>query len=369
MAKKFEYPPDLEYRIRIQPPSGSHRVFRLIKVYKSGRTETLKHKALDKINKDLLNGVLTDKKARRQIELLVEEIYRQVGVKKFLTVSNSDNYDLLDQFWDEQYKRRRLVDRDSAFAKYRRAVEAVGELSLRSSSDLELQEAIDKRTQGNQQRAVIGRLKSILSWLKRGDVQLILNHETDEEIKFLTKDELDKALKRIDDDLFCLMARMARGTGARIGELFAMIPSKDSRTVYIKHQVRRDGTKALAKGKRADAPGRTSIILPEYRTLIKKWIKVRHSVQIETRLNAANTIRSACEKAFPNDPLKHIKFHDLRHSYAIELCQAGVSLLQISQQLGNSQRVCEKHYTGFVATSDTIDMIERKIIASSPKET
>jgi integrase len=79
------------------------------------------------------------------------------------------------------------------------------------------------------------------------------------------------------------------------------------------------------------------------------------------RLNAANILRAAAMQAFPTKPEKWVKFHDTRHSYAIELGQAGVSLFQISQQLGILERTCARHYLGFLSSAETTEMIESKI--------
>jgi integrase len=368
--KKFEFPPDLDFRYRIQPPSGRHKVFRVIKVLKPSGTETIQSPEVESVNAALLKGRLNREQAKKELDLLVERLYREAGVRAFKAVSNSDNINVLGQFWADVYKKRRIVDRDSAFAKFRRAVESVGEHSLRTASEDEIQQAIDSKYRGNKQRAVVGRLHSILKWLKRGDVNLVLEPEVEEEVRYLSADELELVLGFIDlgesavTKRFTLMARVARATGARIGELLVFQPSKDKKTVFIKHQLRRDGIQALAKAKRADSPGRVAYVLPEGRMLLNDWLKERGGITKEVRLNAANIIKAAAKRAFPNVPQKWVKFHDLRHSYAIELAQSGVSLLNISQQLGNSERVCQKHYTGYMSTNETADMIEAKVLAS-----
>ncbi len=143
--KKYQFPPDLPYRIRLQTPSGKHRKFRLIKIYKNqSKTEEIKHEALDSLNKSFIKGRFTAEVARKEAELLVERLYKEAGVKAFKMVSNSDNQRLLQEFWKEVYGRKRLRDKDSAFAKYRRAVEAIGEVSLQTGSVEEMQAELDR---------------------------------------------------------------------------------------------------------------------------------------------------------------------------------------------------------------------------------
>ena len=51
------------------------------------------------------------------------------------------------------------------------------------------------------------------------------------------------------------------------------------------------------------------------------------------------------------------------NSYTIVLVSRGVSLSLVAQSLGNSVSVCEKYYTGFVLTNESIDYI-RKLVES-----
>lgn len=366
--KKYEYPLDLGFRFAIQRPSGKHKHFRVIKRWDfppdgKAKNESVEDEALYAINLRLRKDTLTVEIGYKEVELLVERLYRQAGVKKFKSVSNSDNQRLLDAFWEKYPNKRKLSDPPSTYAKYRRGVEALGEVSILSGSTDEMQTSVDKLG-GNKQREAVGRLHTILRWLKRGDVILELEPEEYQEVRYLSHKEMEQMLTFIKDDAVKLACRVARGTGARIGELmFIKMDNIQPKTVFIKHQVKRDGSVALAKSKTADHPGRRVYVLPEARELVKTWAREKMRLTDKTRHNLANIVKAASEKAFPGSPEKWIKFHDLRHSYAIELAQTGVSLLQIAQQLGNSERICQKHYTGYMATTETIEMIDAKIQA------
>jgi integrase len=370
-VKKYKFPSDLGYRLRIQSPSHQHRSFRVVKVYQnppegSPRFETLDDSAINAVNQALQSTKYTVEKAKEELELFIESHYLSVGVKKFMLVESSENMRLLDAFWEEYLETHRIKDKPSGFGKFRRAVEAVGVLSLKTASKRELQTAIDKAADGNKQRSIATCLHAILRWMKRGDVEFMLSEEESEDVLYLTAAELETILLKIDSDIFKMACRVARGTGMRIGEILYMRGDQireAARSVFIKYQILRDGSRGLAKCKRSTDPGRSAYVLAEARKVLPQWVMAKKEFTHEQRLSAANTLKNACKQAFPNNPEKWVKFHDLRHSYAIELAQAGVSLLQISQQLGNSERVCQKHYTGYMATSESIDMIEAKVSA------
>lgn len=56
-----------------------------------------------------------------------------------------------------------------------------------------------------------------------------------------------------------------------------------------------------------------------------------------------------------------LRFHDLRHSYAIELLNHGVSLSLTAQALGNSVQVCQEYYAGFELSDEGLDVIRGKL--------
>lgn len=364
--KKYEYPLDLGWRLAIQPPSGRHKSYRVIKRWDSPAPDVAKHQsindeALDAINQRLVTGTLTVTVAYKEAELLVERLYRDAGVKRFKSVSNGDNQRLLDAFWEEYPNKRQLADPESGYAKYRRAVEAVGEISLLSGSEKDLQVALDKLP-ANKQRESVGRLLTVLRWLKRTEVILQLKKAQYRDVKYLTHSEMEAMLCYIKNDTVKLCCRVARGTGARIGELmFMKADAVQDKSVFIKRQILRTGEEKSLKSKQVKYPGRRAYVLPEARPLLKRWCLEKIKLDIKLRRNLANIVRAACECAFPSQPEKWIKFHDLRHSYAIELAQNGISLLQISQQIGDSERVCQEHYLSHMASTESIDIIDIKM--------
>jgi integrase len=71
----------------------------------------------------------------------------------------------------------------------------------------------------------------------------------------------------------------------------------------------------------------------------------------------AERVRTAGRKVFPKDTSKHIKFHDLRHSYAIHLLNQGVPIGLVAQALGDSVQVTQENYLGFCLTDEGVSMV------------
>ena len=110
--KKFEFPKGLNFRYRIQAPSGRHANFRVIKIFinpepGTPQTETIVNSAIDAVNKALQSQNYSREKAKEELELFVEGLYRSAGVKKFMIVENNENMRLLNEFWDE-YRKQNL---------------------------------------------------------------------------------------------------------------------------------------------------------------------------------------------------------------------------------------------------------------------
>lgn len=155
--------------------------------------------------------------------------------------------------------------------------------------------------------------------------------------RFLTEAESSRLINASRPD-FRVLVKGALFTGARYSELASLLVSHvntDSGTVYFKpaksgrgrhvplSEEGLDFFKALVVGKRG------KVFLKEDG---EPWGKNHH-----TRL-----LQEACIKAHIEP---RIGFHELRHTYASLLAQAGVDLLTISKLLGHADtRVTSRHY-------------------------
>jgi len=145
----------------------------------------------------------------------------------------------------------------------------------------------------------------------------------------------------------------AFATGGRLGEIFAMTKTVGAkRAVYIDRQMKMDLTYGPTKNKRS----RWIKVLEELWPDTQNWLKVSEAERKALRRERwADIVRGACKTAFPKDPEKHLKFHDLRHSYAIHCLSKGLTLEQVAKALGDSIVVVQEYYTGFVLTLNELD--------------
>jgi integrase len=351
--KKYHFPRSLEYRLYVRRPQGRRRSFGISKQREFGdhaKVEAVNHPTLDAINRNFLAGKISASEAEKEIEFLVEELYRKAGATIFKPVSNNENMDHLQRFWDAEYSHRDIVDPASSLGLFRRAVESLGPISLLSGSQSEVQAALDKKFEVNVHGRMVGCIKTLLKFLGRYEIRLRKKRQPRTQPHYLTEDELDKVLKHIGSAPFRVMCQMAFYSGCRKGELFALhrLSLKPDGSLYIAEQVREDGEVSEPK---SGSVGST-FLFKNGRELFPQWIELKNEISASERVKTANLFRAACKKAFPKNRDKWLKFHDLRHSYAIAMLDMGASLGDVAQNLRNDIRVCQRFYAGFT-TSQT----------------
>lgn len=319
-----------------------------------GRTqnETLSDPRISSINKLYSSGEISESTARDRLKVIREERYRRLG--KTLPRGNTDNLAILKTFWaDYRKKRRRLRDPDSTYHKFRRAVEMLGPLNLTVASEEEIQNALDARyKQGNHQK-IGGALRAILRHIGRTDVDLILDSNTKSEVAHLSADQVKLLAESIDDKNLQTLVLAAFYTGMRVGELMYVTPTflaKDF--VTVKKQKKRDGSVAVTK----TGIERKAFIISGGRKHIVAWAKSDKKLPMKQE-NISHFIRKQSEKVLSTS----IKFHDLRHSYAIHLVQKGAPLELVAQSMGNGVKVCEKYYSGYQLTNLGIETLKRLV--------
>lgn len=158
-------------------------------------------------------------------------------------------------------------------------------------------------------------------------------------IRFLTDLEATSLLQACPSD-FRQLVHAALLTGTRYGELTSLLVRDidlQGRRIYIAHSksgrprhvwINEEGARLLRQvisDKSQDAPVFT-------KATGEKWGK-NHQVR---------PLNEACKKAKIQPT---VSFHELRHTYASHLAQAGVDLLSISKLLGHADtRITSKHY-------------------------
>lgn len=338
-------------RYYLRKPSGKHKQFRISLVKPNQATETVKHPTLANINKAYLSKTLLRNVAEKHCLDLVAQLNKKLNLHT--AIFSTENQTLLERYWSTLYVRRRLVDKGSAKQALYRAITCIGELSLLSADYEALQTKLDAY-QGNKQRRLCQGLNQLLAYAGR-DFKLQLALPVKYKVKYLTEAELELMLPFLPNEPIKLLHQVCFYTGLRIGEAFAIEANCLSLdTVRVLEQVDRKHQLRETKNRRE----RFAFVPAKAMPLLKRWLLIKSSIDMATRLRMAKITRRACKLAFKNTPGKWCKFHDMRHSYAIGLVSKGVSITAVAQCLGNSVTVCEQYYVGHQLTSETVQMIK-----------
>jgi integrase len=183
----------------------------------------------------------------------------------------------------------------------------------------------------------------------------------------LTQAELEKLLNGFDDDPLFTLVALSAGTGARINELLALEwVAVDWTTKTLRIDAALKPTKAgLERGAPKTERSRRTIRLDEGLASLLKAERGRqeteqrniHGIGDATALRSLLPERALIFPASPLDPTKprrhgpiskafaaraaglglgRIRFHDLRHTHATLLLQAGVPVAAVSARLGHA---------------------------------
>ncbi len=349
---------NLDYSYRIFAPSGAHKSFRILKLTKLGRSASVRVPELKSVNVDYLSGKLRHAEARNLIEQIRDSLYASDGVKKFTLVFNSDNQKILADYWEDEYRPRlvRLIDSATAKAELQRSISALGAVSIRTATRNEIQDAVNTSLTGNAQRRAVSKLNALLKYLGR-NIKLVQAHEVHSEVSYLTPAEFEQVVSKIKDDKIKLLHKVAFSTGMRVGEVVAMEPryyNSAENSYKILWQIDKNGKKRKTKNRK----DRTTFILPGYRKDVERWLAVAPFFDHKLRLRISRYTKNYVGAAgIP----KNLKFHDLRHSYAIKLLSDGVPLSHVAQCIGDSIPVAEKFYVGFDLSSSALALINKLV--------
>lgn len=345
----------------IKKPSGRRKSFAIEAKLKQDGRELSRKVAIpevDNVNRLHLAGELTYDQALKHLEAVRERLYRErdADAGKVSPAFHSDNEKFLKRYWKAQYEDRDLVNPESMHYDLKRSLGYLLDLSILAASKEEMQERINEQLLDNPnlQRRIVTRLNQLLTHAGRG-FQLRKVRESKDEVAHVTLHQFRTLMTNVFKKDVQALYWTALGTGARLGECFALTPAaiKDDKLQITKQM---DDTLRLRETK--TRRGRKTWILPEAAEWVAHWAAVPLEKKKEMRNLAYSKKLQKLSKGV-------IVFHDLRHSYAIHLLQKGVPISQVAQCLGNSVLVCERYYTGFVITDEGIDTIRR--IMTPPK--
>lgn len=345
-------------RFYVKKPGAGRARFSVLKdtLKPDGRRiqEIVRDERIDAVNRAYKAKMRDRATCELEVQQVIESLY-----KPFRTAApqfTEANRKLLDAYWDAEYTNRELADVESARNDLKRAIEAVGTLSLLSATQKELQEQIRLRHRGNKQRRIVARLNQLLKFAKR-PFKLHKDKKEKRKVKYLNPDEFKRVLGHVLEPEIQTVLTVCFAIGCRVGEAFALTPD-DIRgdVVHIDKQLRRDLTTTGRKR------GGECYVLPDPQWLpvLTTWAAVQDKARIRN-LSWPKIVRAACMKAFPSEPSKWISTHGLRHSYAVWLVSKGISLSLVAQSLGDSITVVEEHYSGFVLTPESIEHIRSRL--------
>jgi integrase len=346
------------------PNEAAHRHRFYIFQRKDGKAKAVDSAALDAVNAEYRNSRLTKEQTAERVEAIKHTLQKEEERRRGYVVHSSDNAALLDTYLAKHYPAsyRTEIDFQTCYNRLRRAIEALGPLSLLTASQQDLDEQLARIKRPNLRRAAISAIRQLLGHAGRNDVVLRMPDAERPRVRWLSKDELEKLLPNISDPVFRCMCGVAFYTGLRKGEIFGLSAS-DYFNGRLNVQQQLDTEFCLRETK----TGRTrrTYILPGGEKYVEQWLDIANQEKLAIRnIRHSDLLTPVAEKLF-RDPLKHVVFHDLRHSYAAFLVSHGVSMTLTAQSLGNSVIVCEKYYSGFVLVDEAFITIDRIIRANT----
>lgn len=192
----------------------------------------------------------------------------------------------------------------------------------------------------------------------------------------LTRDEIKQLLKTFREKFpehygLCLL--LAR-TGMRIGEAMALKWDDidfNQRIITVRRSLNRSGKGGIpksAKARRVDMSGQLKSVLQDLRLqrkvekLKRGWKKVPEWVFVNGQgnpLDKDNWRDRVFYKSLESAKIRKVRVHDLRHTYASLLIQAGESLAYIRDQMGHHSIQVTVDIYGHLVPGGNRDAVDR----------
>jgi integrase len=320
-------------------------------------TET-EQEIIDSINGLFLAKAIDYIEAEVKLKDWIKEQYLKSDIPH-VVIKNSTlskvNQKIFNDFWTKVYSTKKLSDKSSAKYDYLRALKVIEPLAVDTASVGDIQGKIESNTKNNAQaRRVTDRINEMFRFLGRKE-RLNKDKEQLKTIKHLTLSEVERVINAQPDAILKALIATLFATGCRLGESMAMAESDYSKaqgTIYIGKQLTRKTVLKLPKRERVG----TVSIISKFTPYVEQWLKVDDKIKYRDRVY--DELRRISHVLFKKAD-KHIGPHDLRHSHAIYLLGKGASLQMIALNLRNRIEVCQKYYTGYSHTSDTLEMLKK----------
>lgn len=333
----------------VKRPGKKLRKFAIYKrvVCHDGKTQntTIKNKDVDGVNLQYARNNISLENAEKKIQAIKARLSGETPL-----IFNADNNKTVEQFLTAYFRSKPfLVSRESAANKFYRAIRCLGSASIIACTYDEVLDAVMRLETNSQQRESAHKLNSILKWLGR-DVRIPIAPKDQNEVSYLTEAELEKLLTALKPDMVAA-ATLSFYSGLRVSELLALTPSCLLENNIIKVDWQLDKGKKRAPKNRKK---RKAYLHPKGLNAFKSWTS-RESTDLN-RLVINKRFKSTCRRVLRRNDLS---WHSLRHSYAIYLLGTGAPLNLVAQSLGNSAKVCEEYYAGFILSDVGIETLHK----------
>lgn len=350
----------MKTRYTIRKPRGRSKSFAIVKDTRSASgkrvQETVDDESIDALNCNLGSGLIGMADAAVQIKTIKARLLKRDGVlyERDLEATLSEhNLTVLRKFWKSLTSKRFLKNGGkSSENDLKAALAHIEPLPLTTATRDQIIKKLETLSDKKYRRFAI-RLNSLLQFLGRG-FTIVLPQVDQEEVHYLTWDELQKVLPKLPSDDSRVLAQVLFCTGVREGEAFCLTARKmkPNGAIFVDKQLKRDGTTdRLKNGKPHD-----TVLLPQGKAAFKAWCEMPKDRREDLRHKITRQILRASQRTF-KDAAHHVSSHDLRHSYAIYLLERRATVTEIASLLGDTEATVRRHYTGWIQSDRMVDNI------------
>jgi integrase len=346
----------------IKRPDAKRRTFSVHrKIYRENlppQQPKLVDERIEAINSQFLAGTLDEQSAWRQIKQVIESIKEKEKLPDHLInkqLASEDNEKLFKALWKRKYeKNRKILRKHTAMNEFKYAINALGDCSLFSIEENELIDLCHQIFLDHQHKRYVGRINSLLAQAKRG-FKLKTKKPEKTRIRYVTWDEFIKIRSNIEDVNLRNLYTTLFVTGVRLGEAFTIDPDKvlKGRPLPISTQL----TESLIVRQRKNKVPYEAIILEFGFEAVRQWANLDFKIKQSYRKRCQHPLIKIARKLFPNEPLKQISPHDLRHSYCMHLLGQGVNITQVSKLIGDTVRTVESHYSDLIQSKAEYELV------------
>ena len=296
-------------------------------------------------------------RGKDQKELEEKVLKAQIMVNAGVDICSEETFGHFAQMWYDIYKKPYLRENSQNAIKYvmnQHILPYIGGYRLRDISPMQIQSimaALSDKSNSLQSKVLIA-LRSIFKaaqengLVAKSPVSSMLKpsgKRTAEKVA-LTPQESDLLLQRVKNDRAYTFLLIALQTGLRRGELLALLWTDldvENMTISVSKQVNRiNGELVVSQPKTPNSIRKLAIPQRAVELLVEEHAKHPHSPYLFVSPKTGtmfdpDSFRHTHEKILKAIGAEHIRFHDLRHTFATLSLKYGVDVKTLSGALGH----------------------------------